>query len=64
VRTVTGSQAAGKVSKSLTVEGRTFWRSDAVAMPGSGEHGVAGLLPLGMFKSIYVCNSEGFIVFE
>ena len=64
VRTVTGSQAAGKVSKSLTIEGRTFWRGDAAAMPEGGEPGVAGLLPLSMFKSIYVCNSEGYVVFE
>ena len=64
VRTVAGSQAAGTVSKSLIIEDKVLWRGDAVAMPKGGEPGVAGLLPLSMFKSIYVCNSEGYLIFE
>lgn len=28
------------------------------------EAGVDGLLPLGLFKTVYVCNSEGYVVFE
>jgi hypothetical protein len=65
VRTLAGSQQIGLVSsKSLVIEGRKFWAGDAVAMPSGTEPGVNGLLPLGLFKVIYVCNSEGYVVFE
>ena len=33
-------------------------------MPSQTEPGVDGLLPLVFFKVIYVCNSEGYAVFE
>jgi hypothetical protein len=64
VRTLTGSQAVGMASRKLIVEGRNLWHGDAVAMPGGAEPGVAGLLPLSLFKAIYVCNSEGYVIFE
>ena len=65
LKTVAGSQKIGIVSsKSLVIEGRKFWGGDAVAMPSRTEPGVNGLLPLGLFKVIYVCNSEGYVVFE
>jgi hypothetical protein len=65
LRTVAGSQQVGIVSsKSLVIEGRKFWGGDAVAMPSRTEPGVNGLLPLGLFKSIYFCNSESYVVFE
>jgi hypothetical protein len=50
--------------KSLSIEGRRVWRGDAVALPSRGEPGVDGLLPLRVFKAVYVCNSEGYVVFE
>jgi hypothetical protein len=28
------------------------------------EPGVDGLAPVGLFKAIYVCNPEGYVVFE
>jgi hypothetical protein len=65
LRTVAGSQQIGMVfDKSLSIEGRRVWRGDAVALPSRGEPGVDGLLPLRVFKAVYVCNSEGYVVFE
>lgn len=64
MRTVSGSEIVSLVSRTLIIEGRNIWRGDAVAVPGRGEPGVAGLMPLSFFKTIYVCNSEGYVVFE
>jgi len=61
---VAGSQIAGSLFSILVIEGRNIWRGDAVVIPGLSEPGVAGLMPLGLFKTIYVCNSEGYVVFE
>ncbi len=62
--TATGSMRVGTVFSRLAIEGRTWWRGDAVALPESHESGIEGLLPIGPFNSIYVSNSEAFIVFE
>jgi hypothetical protein len=62
--TLTGSQSVGMVARRLAIEGQNVWRGDAVAIPGEGESGVAGLMPLSLFKAVYVCNSEGYIEFE
>ncbi len=64
MRTVAGSQAARLVSSSLSIEGRKFWSGDAVAIASQTEPGVDGLLPVSLFKTIYFCNSEGYVVFE
>ena len=64
VLTLTGSQSAGMVARKLTIEGQNVWRGDAVAIPGEGESGIAGLMPLSLFKAVYVCNSQGYIEFE
>ncbi|HEV3329629.1 MAG TPA: retropepsin-like aspartic protease [Bryobacteraceae bacterium] len=64
VRTLTGSQAIGTASRKLVIEARNIWRGDAVTMQSRTEPGVAGLLPLGLFKVTYVCNSEGYVIFE
>jgi hypothetical protein len=65
LRTVSGAQQVGTVSSTrLIIEGRRIWSGNAVAMPGRTEPGVAGLLPTSFFKVIYVCNSEGYVVFE
>jgi hypothetical protein len=65
LRTVAGSQQIGLVSgKLLVIEGRKIWDGDAVAIPNRPEPGVDGLLPLGLFRVIYFCNSEGYVVFE
>ena len=62
--TVAGSRLVGMVASRLIIEGRNVWRGDAVALPNQAEPGVAGLMPLSLFKSVYVCNSEGYVVFE
>jgi Aspartyl protease len=65
MRTVAGSLQVGMVfSKTLTIGGRKIWRGDAVAIPNRDETGVDGLLPVRLFNVIYVCNSEGYVVFE
>ncbi len=64
IRTFAGSQTIGMVSSKLVIEGRKIWHGDAVAIPSRTEPGVAGLMPLSLFKTIYVCNSEGYVVFE
>jgi hypothetical protein len=64
VNTFTGSQAIGTASSKLVIEGRNVWHGDAVTMSSRTEPGVAGLLPLSLFRSIYVCNSESYLVFE
>lgn len=64
-QTVAGSQQVGMVSNSvLAIEGRTVWRGEAIAIPNRSDPGVAGLLPLGLFKMVYVCNSEGYTILE
>jgi predicted aspartyl protease len=64
-RTVAGSLEAGmSFDRELIVGRRTIWRGDAVAIPGQEEPGLAGLVPLSLFKAIYVCNSEGYIIFK
>jgi hypothetical protein len=62
--TMTGSQNVGTVTRKLLIEGRDIWRGDAIALPGRPEPGIAGLMPISFFKSVYVCNSEGYVVLE
>ena len=65
LRTLAGSQQTGMVfGKQLTIEGQKIWHGDAVTIPNLTEHGVAGLLPLGLFRVLYVCNSKSYVVFE
>jgi hypothetical protein len=54
-RTVAGAQK---------IDGRRIWNGDALAIPGRPEPGVDGLLPLGLFKSVYVSNSESYMILE
>ena len=64
IKTFTGSQAIGTASRKLVLQGRDIWHGDAVTMASQTEPGVEGLLPLTLFKSIYVCNSESYLVLE
>jgi hypothetical protein len=65
MRTFAGSQKTGLVvSKPLIIQGRKVWSGDAVAMASRTELGVDGLIPMSLFKTIYVCNSERYVVFE
>lgn len=63
-KSVTGSRFVGTVSSNLAIEGRSLWHGDAVALPNRAEPGVAGLMPVSLFRAVYVSNSEGFVVFE
>ena len=64
LRTLAGSQTVGMVYRKLLIEGRRIWSGTAIAMPNSNEPGVSGLLPVSLFRSVYVCNSESYAVFE
>src|SRR5262249_42238651 len=54
--TSTGISSVTRVYSTLTIDGRTFWRADAIAVPRSPETGADGLLPTSPFKSVYFCN--------
>jgi hypothetical protein len=62
--TMTGSVNVGLISGKLVIDGRTFWRGAVVAIPQPAEDGAAGLLPVSLFKQVYVCNSESYVAFE
>src|SRR5579864_115663 len=56
MRTMSGSVQVGTVWSTLFIDGRRFWRGEAVALPHSEEAGVGGLLPMALFNTVYVCN--------
>lgn len=65
LRTVAGSRFVGKVEgKPLLISGRKFSNGEAIAVPNRPEPGVDGLLPLGLFHSIYVSNTEEYVIFD
>ena len=62
--TLAGSTSVRLISSRLAIAGRDVWRGDAVAIPAQTEPGIAGLMPLSVFNSIYICNSERYVVFQ
>jgi hypothetical protein len=64
MRTLTGTSLVGMIESRLAINGQSVWRGAAIAIPRREEPGVAGLLPIRLFRSIYVCNSEGYLVFQ
>jgi hypothetical protein len=65
ILTLAGSSRGGTVPrKPLIIEGRTIHYGELVAVPGGNEAGVDGLLPASLFKSVYVCNSEGYVILD
>lgn len=64
IRTMAGNQGVGVVPRKLVIDGRTVWRGDAVAIPDSAENETHGLLPLSIFRSVYISNSEGYAAFD
>lgn len=62
--TLAGSTSVRMISSRLAIAGRDVWRGDAVAIPTQTEPGIAGLMPLSVFNSVYICNSERYVVFE
>ena len=59
-----GMVRVGTVSVSLLIGGRAFLHGEALAVPLQVEADVAGLLPVSLFRTVYICNSEGYIVFD
>jgi hypothetical protein len=64
LHTISGPQTVGRAFRKLTIEGRQIWGGEAVAIPDHSEPGVAGLMPLGLFRAVFVCNSQGYVVLE
>lgn len=65
ILTLAGASKAGAVPrKPLIIEGRIIQYGELVAAPGGNEAGVAGLLPVSLFKSVYICNSEGYVILD
>jgi len=64
LRTIAGSQLVGMVYRKLMIEGRRIWSGAAVAIPDPREPGVDGLMPLSLFRKVYVSNSENYAVFR
>jgi hypothetical protein len=62
--TLAGRKSVGMVTSRLEIGGRNVWRGDAVAIPDGAEPGVAGLMPLSLFNTVYVSNSENYIEFK
>lgn len=62
LRTVAGGQLVGKSPhQRLTIAGKTIWSGDAVAISARPEPEIDGLLPLNIFKALYICNSGGYV---
>jgi|SRR5712671_3992688 len=64
VRTLTGSLVAGTVARDLTIGGHHVWYGEAIAIPRPSTEAEDGLLPVSAFHSIYVCNSENYVVLD
>lgn len=65
LRTATGVAAAGVArTKPLLIEGFTVRTPGAYSVSRPEGMSVDGLLPGSLFPSIYLCNSQGYIVFE
>lgn len=64
METVTGSQMGGIATRVLSIEGRSVWRGEAVTIPDRSEPGVAGLMPVSLFRGVYICNSESYLVLQ
>jgi len=62
--TLAGSKSVRMVASRLAIAGRDVWRGDAVTIPNQAEPGIAGLMPVSLFNSIYISNSESYVVFK
>jgi len=64
LRTLAGSRQIGRAFRTLVVENRKYWEGEAAVISDRPEPGVDGLLPLALFRLVYFCNSEGYVVLE
>jgi hypothetical protein len=62
--TASGTVGVGTVFSKLVIAGHPFWRGDAIAVPELSEPSADGLLPIAPFNSVYVSNSEGYVVLK
>ena len=62
--TATGLTKVGTVFSTLRIDGRMLWRGEAIAVPASPESGADGLLPIALFRSIYVSNANGYLIWD
>jgi hypothetical protein len=60
--TVSGILKVGTVASRIEINGYTVWHGDAVVIPNSPEGDADGLLPVQLFKSVYVSNSKRYVV--
>jgi hypothetical protein len=60
----TGATPTGTVDSKLAIRNHTFWSGDAMAVPHTPQKDVDGLIPLSLFKSVYVNNSESYVVLK
>ena len=64
LRSLAGNQSIGTAfGRQLLIAGERIWKGDAVAIPTRREAGVDGLLPLNLFKMLYISNSAGYVSF-
>ena len=60
-----GFRETGSVqAKPLVIEGRTIRHDDAVGVPRQAGVAEDGLLPSSLFRAVYVCNSERYVVLD
>ena len=64
-RPVSGAVVGKASGRPLQViAGRRIWNGDAVAISSRPEAGVDSLMPLSIFRFLFVCNSSGHIIFR
>ena len=61
IRTLTGSKTVGSVIRDVIIAGEKIWHGDAVTLQNNTEPGVDGILPLNIFRKVYVCNSQKYL---
>ena len=65
LRTLAGTQQVGLLSgEALVINKQRVWSGDAIAIGTKPEREVNGLLPLSLFKAVYFCNSEQYVILE
>lgn len=64
IATLTGTTSVSMVRSALLINGRAIWKGHAAAVPMRAGSGADGLLPVTLFKTVYVSNSEGYLVLD
>ena len=64
VRTLSGSLETGTVPTKIMIGDTNLWHGEAIAVQRQAKEAGDGLMPINIFKAVYVCNSAGYIGFE